>query len=109
VVVAAPLSAQRTDSTVSATLRPPRLVGTVYDSVTGRRLAGAWVTVGSSITTQTDSAGRFRVDSVPVGRVRIAVQHGAIDSLGLNSLVSEVPTPAGMGIAVSLSTPSRET
>ena len=108
-VVAAPLEAQRTDSAAAARPRPARLVGTVYDSVTGRHLAAAWVTVGSSITTQTDSTGRFRIDSVPVGRVRIAVQHGAIDSLGLNSLVTEVPTRAGAEVAVSLSTPSRET
>jgi hypothetical protein len=102
------LAGQRADSTKSGHIVPPRIVGVVYDSISGRALAGAWVTVGASISTTTDSGGRFVIDSAPVGRLRVAAQHPAIDSLGLNAIVAEVPAIAGVEVTVSMATPSRQ-
>lgn len=70
-----------------AQTRPPSPVGSVagvvFDSVRGRPIAGAMVTVGAGRLTRTDERGRFRFDSVPEGTRTISVQHASLDTLGI--------------------------
>src|SRR5258707_2181583 len=59
--------------------------GVVYDSLIHAPLEGAIVSVvgGSGVTT-TDAGGRFRLDSVPAGRVFVSFEHADLDSVGLS-------------------------
>jgi hypothetical protein len=59
------------------------LRGVVFDSVRGRPIAGALVTIDPGRSTRTDERGRFRFDSVPSGTRTISVQHASLDTLGL--------------------------
>jgi hypothetical protein len=66
--------------------RAARLVpvrGVVFDSVRGRPIAGALVTIDPGRSTRTDERGRFRFDSVAEGRRTISAQHPSLDTLGL--------------------------
>ena len=61
--------------------------GVVFDSVGGRPLRDAFVTIlGASQSTTTDERGRFHFDSVPGGVRTIAVQHAVLDSIGFSGL-----------------------
>lgn len=63
------------------------LRGVVFDSVRGRPIRDAFVTIaGSAQSALTDSRGRFHFDSVLVGTRTISVQHSELDSLGLTGL-----------------------
>jgi protocatechuate 3,4-dioxygenase beta subunit len=91
----------------------PRLVvpvrGIVFDSLRGRPLANAFVTVaGVSGASATDSKGRFRFDSVPPGIYTITAQHPVLDSIGLSGLAARATVEAG-GREVQLAVPSFET
>ena len=82
----------------------------VVDSVGGGPLIGAQVSVeGVNAAAISDSAGRFRIDSVPAGRYRVGVFHPLLDSLGLS--VASPPLEVAPGAAVSLifATPSART
>ena len=82
--------------------------GTVYDSLLHAPLRGADVWVrGSERHTETDSDGRFHLDSVPAGRYTLLVSHPGLDSAGLFTLV--VPVDAAEGAVVRLATPSLAT
>jgi hypothetical protein len=60
------------------------LVGTVTDSLRKAPLAGATIRVrGSSVIAQSDGSGRFRLDSLPFGTLRVAIEHPSLDSIGL--------------------------
>jgi len=78
--------------------------GVAYDSVRGRPLAGAFVSVaGSELTAITDSTGRFRLDNVTPGPHTFTLQHAALDSIGFFGLTSKVTvtgTPADVVIAL---------
>src|SRR3989442_11793901 len=57
--------------------------GTVYDSLLHAPLRGADVWVrGSEQHVQTDSDGRFHVDSIAPGRYTLLVSHPGLDSAG---------------------------
>src|SRR3954471_4298009 len=61
--------------------------GVVFDSVRGRPLRDAFVTIaGGNQSTTTDERGRFRFDSVAGGVRTFPVQHAALDSLGFSGL-----------------------
>jgi hypothetical protein len=57
--------------------------GVVFDSVRGRPLGNATVTIDPGRSTTTDARGRFHFDSVPTGVRTISVQHATLDTLGL--------------------------
>src|SRR5690242_9892540 len=57
--------------------------GVVFDSVRGRPLGNATVTIDPGCSTTTDARGRFHFDSVPTGVRTISVQHATLDTLGL--------------------------
>lgn len=68
----------------SATTGQAHIVGVVIDSLNGGYLSGADVIVqGSPALTQTDSLGRFRIDSLTPGMYQIGVYHPRLDTLGL--------------------------
>jgi hypothetical protein len=56
----------------------------VVDSLNGGFLSGADIVVqGSPITLQTDSVGRFKIDTLLPGMYQIGVYHARLDTLGL--------------------------
>jgi hypothetical protein len=57
--------------------------GVVFDSVRGKPLNEAIVTIDAGRSTTTDARGRFHFDSVPEGVRTISVQHATLDTLGL--------------------------
>lgn len=70
-------------------LRPLR--GIVFDSLRSAPLADATVRVrGTAVLAQTDSRGRFRVDSIPTGALVLDVDHALLDSIGLFTLSARV-------------------
>lgn len=89
--------------------RMGRVRGTVLDSLLGTPLAGASVRlVPTGRSAQTDSSGRFAIDSVPPGEFIIAFHHPALDSLGFPDITSRVRVFAGASASVLLATPSFE-
>lgn len=60
------------------------IVGEVVDSLNGGFLSGADVVLeGSKATLQTDSLGRFRIDSLAPGMYQVGVYHPRLDTLGI--------------------------
>lgn len=83
-----------------------QLRGVAYDSLSGRPLAGALVTVealGRSVIA--DSLGGFALEGVPAGRFVLVMQHERIDSLGLPDPRLEVEVPGTEGF-IRITTPS---
>ena len=87
------------------------VTGTVFDSLrTNAPLKGATVALpGLSRYATTDSRGRFRIDSVPAGRVAITFLHPALDSLGVAADVQSIAVPERSSVDVRLTTPSPAT
>jgi hypothetical protein len=88
------------------------IVGVAIDSIHGgaRALVGATVTVnGTSRQATTDSAGKFRIDSVPPGDHTLALDHPALDSVGLAVATQSITMPAGRYAVVRVATPSPAT
>src|SRR4051812_32189704 len=66
-----------------------QIVGVVVDSLNFRYLSDADVLVeGAHQILQTDSLGRFRIDSLPAGTYRVGVFHPLLDALNI-----ELSTP----------------
>jgi len=80
---------------------PPAIVGQLYDSLSGLPLQFATVhLVDPPRQTRSDSAGRFRFDSVLPGKRSIRLEHPRLDSLGLQPVIAEVDVrPTGETIA----------
>lgn len=78
--------------------------GVVFDSVRGRPLPDAFVTIrGGDQSTTTDARGRFKFDSVPEGTRTFEVQHAVLDSLGFTGLSKRAtlkPGEAEINVAV---------
>ncbi len=101
-LLGAPLAAQ------SAAPAAPigRASGTAYDSLAARPLAGALVLTPDGRAAVVDGDGRWVLDSLPVGRVRLTLAHPALDSLGLYAEGDTVTVTAGGDAVVPLATPS---
>jgi hypothetical protein len=86
------------------------IVGTVYDSIRLRPLAGARVRVDSSALFATvDEEGRFHLEGIPAGRHDLRVEHPFLDTLAVN-LRSEPQEFAAGGTTVhEFATPGPET
>ena len=78
---------------------PLRVLGRVTDRDTGRPLAGVQVTAGRGRSTETDSAGGFRLDSLTSGRHTISF--GRIGYEGRTEIL-EVSSRAGAQVRVPL-------
>ncbi len=107
---AASMFAQQPGPTAQPVAASTSLVGVVGDSLHGGPLVGAVVMVeANSRTALTDSIGRFRVDSIPPGRYRVAIYHAVVDSLGISLVTAPVEFDAGKPLLVSLAIPSGST
>jgi hypothetical protein len=81
--------------------------GIVVDSIRARPLAGAEVVLsGTTVTAITDSAGRFRLDSLDAGSYRVAFFHPMLDSISISIAPSVLHVPLEAGKAVMLAVPS---
>jgi len=86
------------------------VTGTVYDSLLRAPLRGADVWVrGTEVRAQTDSAGRFRFDSLTPGRYTLLVSHPGLDSAGLFTLPVPVTVTGRDSIPLRVATPSLAT
>jgi hypothetical protein len=86
---------------------PVPVRGIVFDSLRGKPLANAFVTIaGKSQPSATDSRGRFRFDSVSPGTYTVTAQHPVLDSIGLSGLTTKATAD---GREIQLSVPSFET
>jgi Carboxypeptidase regulatory-like domain/TonB-dependent Receptor Plug Domain len=84
--------------------------GIVVDSIHGGPLPGAVVTIaGTDKQGIADSAGRFRIDSIPPGTYQLALFHPLLDSLGLAIGTNPVEFPAGRYAIIAIGTPSAMT
>lgn len=76
---------RKTSGTLTQTIR-----GTVTDNVTHSPLPGATIIVASSdpvIGTTTDEHGKFRIDSVPIGRITLVVSSVGYDTRTLPGIL----------------------
>jgi hypothetical protein len=62
--------------------------GIVFDSLRGRPLRNAFVTVAGAGSFTTDAQGRFHFDAVPTGKQTFVAQHPLLDSIGLSGLTT---------------------
>jgi hypothetical protein len=61
-----------------------QIVGVVVDSLNGRYLSGADVVIeGTRATLETDSVGKFEIDSLAPGTYQVGVFHPLLDTLGI--------------------------
>jgi hypothetical protein len=86
------------------------IVGAVVDSVNGGLLSGATVLLqGAQRTTESDSAGRFRFDSVPPGEYQLGVFHPLLDALDISIATKPFHAAPDSASVVILSVPSPAT
>lgn len=105
--VAMPAAAQEQASPAA---EPGAIIGVAFDSLLMKPLVGANVFVpAAGRGTLTDSAGHFRVDSVPPGMQFVAVSHPALDAIGLTTLGAEVPVRSADSVRARIATPSLHT
>ncbi|MGH9262416.1 MAG: carboxypeptidase regulatory-like domain-containing protein, partial [Acidimicrobiales bacterium] len=84
--------------------------GLAFDSLLNAGLPGAWVWVrGTGRAATTDSAGRFRIDSVPPGRHVLVLAHAELDSIGVHDVATAVTVEALDPAEVTLAVPSLAT
>lgn len=105
----APPAAQSRDSAASgpATPQTATAVGTAYDSLRLRPLAGAVVRLDTSALSATvGEDGRFRLEGIPAGKHYLRVEHPILDTIGVVLRSPEDPYTAGGTLAVELATPS---
>jgi hypothetical protein len=89
------------------------VVGTVYDSLAAAPLARAtvqWASPsdpGRTYTTQTDSAGRYRLPAVRLGRYLVGFFHPDVDAIGVELPPIGVELGGDTTARVDLATPAR--
>ena len=85
------------------------LQGVVVDSVHGEALIGALIQVeGTTRLGQSDSLGRFLVDSIPPGEHRVMVDHALLDTLGISLVTLPLTFGANQVTRSVLAIPSSE-
>ena len=85
-------------------------VGTVFDSIRLRPLAGARIRLDSSgLFAVADADGRFRLEGISAGPHYLRVEHPLVDSLGLAIRTPVAPFGAVETKIVEIATPSQET
>jgi len=100
--LASALSAQAPTGSASA-------VGTVYDSVRLRPMAGARIRVDSSdVMAIADGDGRFRIEGIPAGAHHLRVEHPILDTLGIALRSATLTYAAGDAKVAELAIPSPE-
>ena len=87
-----------------------QILGVVVDSLHGRYLSGAEVVVdGAKVTLQTDSLGRFKLDSLPPGTYQVGVFHALLDTLDLTLLTAPFHLGPDSATIIVLAVPSAAT
>ena len=102
------LHAQGGSSAIPGGVTRPGVVvrGLAYDSLRRAPLAGAFVSVeGQSRSTVSDADGKFVFERLPPGRYQFAMQHAALDSIGLSGVTARVNVTDGSEL-VTLAVPS---
>ena len=104
-----PLGAQNPTSSPARTGKA-QIVGVVVDSLNGRPLAGADILVeGAQVSVQSDSLGKFTIDSLAPGTYQVGAFHPLLDTLGLSLATPPFRVgPDSVSIAV-LAVPSAAT
>lgn len=86
------------------------LEGVVVDSLRGGLLKGAVVAIaGTSRYAVTDTAGRYRIDSIPPGSHPIQMSHDLLDTLGVRVRSLPITFAADSSLWVALGLPSVRT
>ncbi len=107
-IIAAPLSAQTNPASTKTGMA--EIVGAVLDSVNGGLLSGATVLLqGGQRSVETDSAGRFKFDSVPPGTYQLGVFHPILDALDISIATRPFHAAPDSANVVILSVPSPAT
>ena len=87
-----------------------QILGVVIDSLHGRYLSGADVVVeGAKATLQTDSLGKFRLDSLPPGTYQVGVFHALLDTLDLTLLTAPFHLGPDSATVIVMAVPSAAT
>lgn len=83
-----------------------RVTGTVWDSIAGRSLTNAEVSLGGrSRITRTDAQGAFIIDDVAPGTYWVTFNHPVLDTLGVDAAWQEVVVEPEGEARVSLAVP----
>lgn len=78
------IGAQQTTPPAAPKTGKAQIVGVVVDSLNGRYLSAADIMVeGTKATAETDSLGKFEIDSLGPGTYQVGVFHPLLDSLGI--------------------------
>jgi hypothetical protein len=102
---------RRVPGALADSLRSIAVVGTVYDSLAAAPLARAtvqWASPsdpGRTYTTQTDSAGRYRLPAVRLGRYLVGFFHPDVDAIGVELPPIGVELGGDTTARVDLATP----
>jgi uncharacterized protein (DUF2141 family) len=86
-VIAPALRAQQTTTLTPAPAKTGKaqILGVVVDSLNGRYLRDADVVIeGTTATVETDSLGKFEIDSLAPGTYQVGVFHPLLDTLGIS-------------------------
>jgi hypothetical protein len=93
-----------------ATTGKAQILGVVVDSLHGRYLSGAEVVVeGAKTTLQTDSLGKFKLDSLPPGTYQVGVFHALLDTLDVTLLTAPFRLGPDSATIIVLGVPSAAT
>ena len=113
IAVATPLRAQNTAAPIPAAAARSgkgQITGIVIDSLNRRYLAGADIVIeGGRAAVQTDSLGKFTIDSVIPGTYQVAVFHPVLDTLGTALLTRPFRVGPDSSTFVLLAVPSATT
>jgi len=106
-------------SALSAQAPGASTIGTVYDSIRLRPLAGARIRLDSSgLVAIADADGRFRLDGIPAGSHHLRVEHPIVDTIGIalrsgtmtfgatDTKVAELATPSPEALVQRLCSPA---
>ncbi len=81
--------------------------GIAVDSVRGGYLPGAIVSIrGTTRSAFTDSLGRFSIENVPAGNLRLELVHPFLDTLGISVVSSPLTLVPGQNLRTIVSVPS---
>lgn len=97
-----------TASPIGAQAPVTAIVGQVFDSLAGRSLAGASISLGGAALAVSDSAGQFRFELDRQGDYLVTVSHPSLAAVGLSPLQDSVRV-RGREMRLDLASPSAET
>jgi len=112
IAFAPPVGAQKTTASPPAASKTGKaqIVGVVIDSLNGRYLPDADVVIeGTKATLETDSLGKFEIDSLAPGTYQVGVFHPLLDTLGISLATKPFHVGPDSSSFVLLAVPSAPT